>query len=153
MEVRTSLDERMQKELLKTPIICCWIIIIFGGISLILTIAAAIFDKKLDSILLIATAVFLVMGIALLISFNKTIQSFQKTNRENVYTFYDEYVEVKTIYHDEVSGSSKLYYSDIFKVKETKSFIFIYLNPQQAFPILKENVSDLDYLRKLIKRK
>ena len=57
------------------------------------------------------------------------------------------------MYHDEVSGSSKLYYSDIFKVKETKSFIFIYLNPQQAFPILKENVSDLDYLRKLIKRK
>ena len=153
MEVRTSLDERMQKELLKTPIICCWIIIIFGGVSLILTIASAIFDKKLDSILLIATAVFLVMGIALLISFNKTIQSFQKTNRENVYTFYDEYVEVKTMYHDEVSGSSKLYYSDIFKVKETKSFIFIYLNPQQAFPILKENVSDLDYLRKLIKRK
>lgn len=153
MEIRTSLDERMQKELLKTPIICCWIIIIFGGVSLILTIASAIFDKKLDSILLIATAVFLVMGIALLISFNKTIQSFQKTNRENVYTFYDEYVEVKTMYHDEVSGSSKLYYSDIFKVKETKSFIFIYLNPQQAFPILKENVSDLDYLRKLIKRK
>ena len=153
MEVRTSLDERMQKELLKAPIICCWIIIIFGGVSLILTIASAIFDKKLDSILLIATAVFLVMGIVLLISFNKTIQSFQKTNRENVYTFYDEYVEVKTMYHDEVSGSSKLYYSDIFKVKETKSFIFIYLNPQQAFPILKENVSDLDYLRKLIKRK
>ena len=153
MEVRTFLDERMQKELLKTPIICCWIIIIFGGISLILTIVAAIFDKKLDTILLIATVAFLIMGVVLLISFNKTIQSFQKTNRENVYTFYDEYVEVKTMYHDEVAGSSKLYYSDIFKVKETKSFIFIYLNPQQAFPILKENVSDLDYLKKLIKKK
>lgn len=153
MEVKTSLDERMQKELLKTPIICCWIIIIFGGISLILTIVTAIGAKKVDGIFLLATAIFLIMGIVLLISLNKTIQSFQKTNRENVYTFYDEYVEVKTMYHDEVSGSSKLYYSDIFKVKETKSFIFIYLNPQQAFPILKENVSDLDYLKKLIKKK
>ena len=80
-------------------------------------------------------------------------QSCEKMNRENVYTFYDEYVEVKTMYHDEVAGSSKLYYSDIFKVKETKSFIFIYLNQQQAFPVLKENVSDLDYLKKLIKKK
>lgn len=153
MEVKTSLDERMQKELLKTPIICCWIIIIFGGISLILTIVTAIGAKKVDGIFLLATAIFLITGIILLISFNKTIQSFQKTNRENVYTFYDDYLEVKTMYQDEVSGFSKLYYSDIFKVKETKNFIFIYLNQQQAFPVLKENVSDLDYLRKLIKKK
>ena len=57
------------------------------------------------------------------------------------------------MYHDEIAGSSKLYYSDIYKVKETKNFIFIYLNQQQAFPILKSNVSDLDSLRKLIKKK
>ena len=59
MEVKTSLDERMQKELLKTPIICCWIIIIFGGISLILTIVTAIGAKKVDGIFLLATAIFL----------------------------------------------------------------------------------------------
>ena len=153
MEVKTSLDERMQKELLRTPIICCWIIIVFGIISLVLTIATAIIDKKLNTTILVATAFFLVMGVILLISFNKTIQSVQKSNRENVYTFYDDYVEIKTMYHDEVAGSSKLYYSDIYKVKETKNFIFIYLNQQQAFPILKSNVSDLDYLRKLIKKK
>ena len=80
MEVKTSLDERMQKELLKTPIICCWIIIIFGGISLILTIVTAIGAKKVDGIFLLATAVFLVIGIVLLRSFNKTIRSFQKIN-------------------------------------------------------------------------
>ena len=153
MEVKTSSDERMQKELLRTPIICCWIIIVFGIISLVLTIATAIIDKKLNTTILVATTFFLVMGVILLISFNKTIQSVQKSNRENVYTFYDDYVEIKTMYHDEVAWSSKLYYFDIYKVKETKNFIFIYLNQQQAFPILKSNVSDLDYLRKLIKKK
>ena len=91
MEVKTSIDERMQKELLRTPIICCWIIIVFGIISLVLTIATAIIDKELNTTILVATTIFLVMGIVLLISFNKTIQSVQKSNRENVYTFYDEY--------------------------------------------------------------
>ena len=85
MEVKTSLDERMQKELLKTPIICCWIIIIFGGISLILTIVTAIGAKKVDGIFLLATAVFLVMGIVLLRSFNKTIQSFHKIIKKLLY--------------------------------------------------------------------
>ena len=92
MEVKTSIDERMQKELLKTPIICCWIIIIFGVISLVLTIVTAIGAKKVDGIFLLATAVFLAIGIVLLRSFNKTIRSFQKINRENVYTFYDDYL-------------------------------------------------------------
>lgn len=152
MEVKTSLDERMQKELLKTPIICSWIIVICGGISLISTIITAILSD-LDLILLLASIAFLTMGIVLLISFNKSIKSCQKLNRENVYVFNDEYMEAKTIYHDEVIGTSKLYYSDIFKVKETKSFLFIYLNQQQAYPILKSNVSNLDYLRKLVKKK
>ena len=42
----------------------------------------------------------------------------------------------------EIFGTQKVYYKDIYKVREVKDYIFIYINATSAYIIKKSNTTD-----------
>ena len=62
-------------------------------------------------------------------------------------------MEIKTYYHGEVEATCKLYYSDAFKIRESKRYIFVYQDNMRAFPMEKANVPDLERLKEVLKLK
>ena len=150
MEVKTKLDEKMQREFMKKFFITGLLIAIVGSLCLITYFIVSLFVNDVDKIYLYCPVSLLTLGVVFIILYSMNIKNISKLNKENAYTFNQEFMEIKTIYHNEVEGTAKLYYSDAYKIKETKNYIFIYLNFQQAYPVLKSNVPNIEELKKLI---
>ena len=154
MVVKTKIDENVQKELSKNMLIFSYICFVLGAIALIAIVSYETIKNVEISIEydILVSAIF-ALGLILIISVKITIKNAKVLNRENVYTFKDEYFEIQTMYHNEVEATQKIYYADIYKIKETKNYIFIYQNFNRAFPISKSATENLDELRKLINKK
>lgn len=148
MEVKTKIDAKMQKEMLKKQLILSYVFIACGAVGALIGFFVLIFFDSGEYFA--CSAIVLGCGLGLLIASKKMIKSAEVSNKENIYTFGADFVEVKTMYHDDEMGTLKLYYTDILKIKETKNYIFIFPDNTKAYPVLKENVSDLEELKKLI---
>lgn len=154
MIVQTKINGKMQQELLLGFKVIGLISLILGAIGLTVDIVLEVAEVHSFALLTtFAFALLLVMGIVMVVYNAKLVKQSERINKENLYIFYDEYFEIKTIYHGEVEDKTKLYYSDILKVKETKNYIFIYPDNTKALGIDKKNVPSLEELRKLINKK
>lgn len=154
MQFRTKLDENMQKELIRVPRIFAIVISVLGFVGIVFTVSVIVFTGSEDNQFLgyFFAAIF-VMGLVLIFTYGRIIKNFSKINKENEYTIYDEYMEIKTYYHGEVEATCKLYYSDAFKIRESKRYIFVYQDNMRAFPMEKANVPDLERLKEVLKLK
>ncbi len=151
MQIRTKIDGKMQKELLMWQIVCSWILLGIGIAGLVVYIAVGVaLDLKENYAILVPCSVVFAVGLVFVVSFNKIVKNAEVINKTNIYTFSQEFMQIETEYHGEIQESSKLYYSDILKIKETKNYIFVYPDSTKAFPIEKKNVSDIDSLRRLL---
>lgn len=54
------------------------------------------------------------------------------------FTFYEDKMELVTIKKDEKMGEAKISYEDIYKVLETKNYIYLYISANQAYVCSKE---------------
>ena len=61
-------------------------------------------------------------------------------------------MNIKTINNGEDVGTTKIYYKEIVKRKESKNYFFLYPNNVNAFPIAKSELSEdeLKEVRKLL---
>lgn len=151
MQIRTKIDGKMQKELLMWQIVCSWILLGIGTAGLIVYIGVCVgLDLKENYPLLISCSIVFAVGLVFVVTYNKIVKNAEVINKTNIYTFSQEFMQIETEYHGEIQESSKLYYSDILKIKETKNYIFVYPDSTKAFPIEKKNVSDIDSLRRLL---
>lgn len=154
MQFRTKLDENMQKELIRVPRIFAIVISVLGFVGIVFTVSVIVFTGSEDiQFLEYFFAAIFVMGLVLIFTYGRIIKNFSKINKENEYTIYDEYMEIKTYYHGEVETTCKLYYSDAFKIRESKRYIFVYQDNMRAFPMEKANVPDLERLKEVLKLK
>lgn len=151
MQIRTKIDGKMQKELIMGQFVFAWIMLGLGIAGLVVYIAVGVaFDLKENYAILVPCSVVFAVGLVFVVSFNKIVKNAEVINKTNIYTFSQEFMQIETEYHGEIQESSKLYYSDILKIKETKNYIFVYPDSTKAFPIEKKNVSDIDSLRRLL---
>lgn len=151
MQIRTKIDGKMQKELLMWQIVCSWILLGIGIAGLVVYIGVYVgFDLKENYPLLISCSIVFAVGLVFVVSYNKIVKNAEVINKTNIYIISQEFMQIETEYHGEIQESSKLYYSDILKIKETKNYIFVYPDSTKAFPIEKKNVSDIDSLRRLL---
>lgn len=154
MQFRTKLDENMQKELIRVPRIFAIVISVLGFVGIVFTVSVIVFTGSEDiQFLEYFFAAIFAMGLVLIFTYGRIIKNFSKINKENEYTIYDEYMEIKTYYHGEVEATCKLYYSDAFKIRESKRYIFVYQDNMRAFPMEKANVPDLERLKEVLKLK
>lgn len=154
MQFRTKLDENMQRELIRVPSILAIVLFAIGLIGVILSVVLNIATESDEYLFLryFFIGIF-AMGLVLILAYGRVVKNFSKINKENEYTIYDEYMEIKTYYHGEVEATCKLYYADAFKIRETKRYIFVYQDNMRAFPMEKANVPDLERLREVLKLK
>lgn len=151
MQIRTKIDGKMQKELIMWQIVCSWILLGIGIAGLVVYIGVYVgLNLKENYPLLISCSIVFAVGLVFVVSFNKIVKNAEVINKTNIYTISQEFMQIETEYHGEIQESSKLYYSDILKIKETKNCIFVYPDSTKAFPIEKKNVSDIDSLRRLL---
>ena len=151
MQIRTKIDGKMQKELLMWQIVCSWILLGIGTAGLIVYIGVCVgLDLKENYPLLISCSIVFAVGLVFVVTYNKIVKNAEVINKTNIYTFLQEFMQIETEYHGEIQESTKLYYSDIFKIKETKNYIYVYPDTTKAYPIEKKNISDIDSLRRLL---
>ena len=131
----------------------CIISIIVGLIGLIAYIIISTFKEMfILEVLLWIFAVLFGVGLVLLLTINKAIKKADETKIICECEFDEEFMIVDAIKNNEQISSSKVYYKDIIKIKETTNYIFLYPNRQMAYPIKKDTISssELSILKVII---
>lgn len=129
------------------------IIIVCFFINLINTTMSLVLDYFDSEILLSFLTVVIVTFLLVLIYFVLPKTMFKKNkvgkNSENKFVFKEKVFEIEGGNGD-VIGKSEIKYAILHKVYETKKFLYVYINPRQAYIVDKETVSDEVALRDLL---
>ena len=134
IKTATALDKDVQKCLLsKNKII--WLVI--NILSLLCGVLAFILRNYT---ILILCLIMVVASIMMLINFKKMILSANGETKNN-YEFFNEYFAVESVKNGEIIGTSKLKYTDLYKIKLTKNYIFLYINKVSVYPIKISNLT------------
>ena len=133
--VKTELNSEVQTELSRPVYITSLIMLIIGSVGLVAYIVlGTIFDNTaLDYML--AFAVPFGFGLVFLITVKKMSKNIEKIKQTNEYTFEQDYMSVTTYRFEENEGSIKVYYRDLVKSRETKKYIFMYINKVSALAV------------------
>lgn len=156
LKVKTALDAKMQKELMKPVFIFGLIVLLIGaigvGVTLVLEIVAIFAETDGYFAYLIACAVFLGLGIALLIIYHSAVKSIAAFSTVNEYEFFGDHFTIDQTVNGENVLHNKIYNSQVTKVKETKSYLVFYIGAL-AYPVEKAGLgeNELDTLRALFK--
>ncbi len=93
----------------------------------------------------------LIIGILVLVIFflqlfvcRTNVKNAEKLNLTNSYAFYSAYFTVNSDRAGETMGSSKHYYKELKRTKETKELFLIYLNARSVYPIEKGSLTEED---------
>lgn len=118
----------------------------------ILAIVLCLLKENVDTAIMVGIFM-LIYPFLLNFSLNLQMKKMYKKNKkinvlEEKINFYDNYFESKS-----VQNCYKVSYSDIFCVCETKTNFYIFINKNQAFIIVKNNLEDLDRFRRFISKK
>ena len=153
IECATTINEKVQKDILKTQYIVCLVMLIVGILGTVAYIVLqTIFDNSLFEIMLLF-AVFFGFGLVFTISTTSTIKKAGQNPFTNKYEFDADTLHIITLKGEEVVITATTKYSELYKIKETNKYLLLYINKMSVFPILKSeiNESDLTEIRKLLK--
>ncbi len=140
--IETKIDNAAQKALSKKTMITYLVMLIIGSIGLFsYMVFASIYINKYLYILLIFAIPFSI-GFVCYITLNSSIKDISKCQFTNKYEFDKNFFNVITIKEGNEIGKQKINYKDIYKVKETKEYIFIYINKLDAYIIKKSNTDN-----------
>ena len=150
---KTELDKEAQKALTRTFFILSLISLIVGAIGLVLYIVLNIFltSSYLD-VLLVCSLPF-GFGLVYIIMINNIIERTSASKIVNEYTFENDYFMVSSIKNGEVVSTNKIYYKEIYKIKEKDGYLLLYINLSNAYIIKEGNLSseNLTLLKAILK--
>ena len=153
IECETTIDSKVQKEILKNSLITSLVFLIVGAVgTVVYLVLATIFDNSWFDILLIF-AFFFGFGLIFYITLNKTVKTAEQTSYTNKYQFNEEELTITSLKDGQEISSATSKYELFEKIKETKNLILIYPTKTATYPILKGNLTeqDLTEIRKLLK--
>ncbi len=150
---KTELDKEAQKALTRTFFILSLVSLIVGAIGLVLYIVLNIFltSSYLD-VLLVCSLPF-GFGLVYIIMINNIIERTSASKIVNEYTFENDYFMVSSIKNGEVVSTNKIYYKEIYKIKEKDGYLLLYINLSNAYIIKEGNLSseNLTLLKAILK--
>lgn len=150
IKVSTEMSEKVQKEFIKSTRTIGLVFTVIGAIGvaffLVLEIIAVFYEYDHEGmfVILIMESGLLGLGIGLLVLVGKTVKAAGTINRTFVYEFCKDYFTASEILNGEQVSSAKIYNSSIKKVKETKGYLFIYVNAASACPVDKCGLSEAE---------
>ena len=155
VKVKTKIDKKVQISLSKKRLFVALVLTIMGVIGIIAyTVLTIAFDYDVLNRYLLLVIPF-GLGFAMIALIWQNIKKINGNEFINEYEFNSEFLNISTTKNNEVIGTQKVYYKDIFKVKENKSYIFIYINQASVFVIDKTCVKadEIKEIRNLLKLK
>lgn len=151
---KTKMTEKVANELLRPLLILAIVLTSVGGAGLLILSILLVFTGYLNRYLYLLATLMLVLGIAyfVLLAYGKH-NNKRIMEEETIYEFYDLYFTLKSFNKGEEIASGKAYYKDMYRVRETASYIFVYPNKAIAYPIDKSELSaeNLAHLRMIFK--
>ena len=153
VNVKTEIDKTAQKALSKNVIIFCIASIVVGSVGLLTFIVLYAFFESAYLDLLLLFSIPFALGLVYLIMINKNIKNMAESKITNEYNFNEDSLNVTCEKNGEIFGTQKVYYKDIYKVREVKDYIFIYINATSAYIIKKSNATDeeIAIIKRLLK--
>lgn len=150
--VRTKLNEEMQKELTRPALIIYLVMMIVGAVGLLAYIILGTIFTNANLEFLLAFSIPFGVGLVFYLTIKKQLRQIVDCTKVNVYELHEDYMNIKTINNGEDVGTSKVYYKEIIKRKESKNYIFLYPNNFNAYPIAKTELKEdeLKEVRKLL---
>lgn len=149
VKVRTVIDEKIQKELSAYFRIFSLIALIIGPIGFCIVLVLYILSFFIlnidDTILLLFLVLFaadVVLGILLKVQLNRVLQNARTAPKVYEYEFFANYFTFKEFSNGEVVATAKFYNSQISKVKNAKSYFFVYITAAQAFTVSKDGLTE-----------
>lgn len=138
---KTDINKEIQKELSRPLYIMSIVTLVIGIVGMVAyVVLGTIFDNPEIEYMLAFSFPF-AFGFVLLITINKLCKNADKIPQYNQYTFEEEYFMVTTYRRGENVGTVKLYYKDLAKSRESKNYIFMYLNKYSAVAVAKDQLS------------
>ncbi|MDE7257029.1 MAG: YcxB family protein [Clostridia bacterium] len=157
IRVETPVNADMQREFMKNIYIMSIVSLVAGSIGIAAYIAWDLTStfvkiKEPHILILVAVAVFFAFGLVFLLTCRKTVKNTANGPvKAGIYEFFNNYLLAEDYMNGEKVGTAKIYYNQIIKRKETKSFLFFYVQTAAAIPVSKAGLSEgeLNTLRKL----
>ena len=146
LKCKVKIDENLQKELnqkLKNILTIALIISIIGLITYI-AISLFIEEKWLDVLLWVFSIVF-GYSLVMIVTINKTNKKSVANNLSSEIELYEEFMNIISFKNNEQFATTKVFYKDIIKIKETQNYLFLYPNKAQAFAIPKSEFSSEEF--------
>jgi len=146
IKVETKVDAEIQKILVNKSYILSIICIVISLIGIFFYTVNAIFVKADDIgypylLLFIFT---LLIGVMIVFITKKSMQMASKNKNVNHCEFNEDFVTITMDRNGENVGTAKIYYTDLYKVKEKKELLLLYINYASVLPIWKKNFSKED---------
>lgn len=157
IKIETQLDERAQKEFMGKLFIVSLVCLIIGSVGIAAymawSITAIILETYEPSIVILVVFAFLfAFGLIFVISYNKIIKKARTEDKKEVYEFFNSYVVANDYVNGEQVATVKIYYKNIVKRKETKNYIYFYMQANAACPVGKADMTEgeLNAIRSLL---
>ena len=157
IKVETRLDENVQKEFMAKTFIVSLVCLILGSVGIVAYLTWDILSefiaiKAPSIVILIVFACAFAFGLVFVISRNKLVKKARTENKTEVYEFFNNYVVANDYLNGEQVATVKIYYNQIIKRKETKNYIFFFVQTAAACPVSKAGLTDgeLNAIRALL---
>ena len=142
MKYSCEISTQMQKELNQTTKLWSIISLIIGSVGLACYVALSMFyEGSFMTVLLCASSILFAFGIVFLFSVSSSNKKAAEMKLAGEYELEPEYIMVTTFKNGENIGTMKIYYKDFVKIKETENYLFLFPNPQMAYPVPKDKLT------------
>ena len=156
IKVKTPIKEQMQKEFLRNLFITSLVCLIIGSVGIALYIVLDVISvfgwAEPSFALLIACAFAFGFGLIFIITTKIAVKKARSENKVEVCEFFSDHVIVYDYVDGENIAQVKVYYNRIVKRKETKSYLFFYVNAAAMCPVEKAAMTqeELNFVRSLL---
>lgn len=157
IKVETRLDENAQKEFMRTLFIVSLICLVIGSIGIVgyivWNVTSAILETyEPDIVILIAVAVFFAFGLIFVLTYNKVVKKARTEDKKEEYEFFSNYLIANDYLNGEQVATVKIYYKNIIKRRETKNYLFFFVQTNAACALSKAALTkeELNTVRSLL---
>lgn len=147
IKVETTLDEKAQKEFMAKLFIVSLVCLIIGSIGiaayLVWDITAIILETYEPSIfILFVVMLSFAFGLIFIISRNKVVKKARAEDKREEYEFFSNYLIANDYLNGEQVATVKIYYKQISKRRETKNYLFFFIQTNAACALSKEALTE-----------
>ena len=145
IEITTVLTKDIHKSMTKKIWIGSWVALIIGTIGLLFYLFSEfIWGEQKWTDFLMAFAVPFGFGLVYVITLAKAYKRPLNSQNVNIYQFEPDGFTVITFQGETNTGSMRVTYDQISKVKETPDYLFLFVNKFSAFAVKKTETSPAD---------